>query len=177
MKVILFSTRGSSLRVYLAHARADHRPTPSVAAILAEEEQLGMRDIRSYERFSQRVKQTKRSLLSALTNIKDASKTICGYGAPGKVATLLNYCGIGPDFLDFTDDRNPDKRGRFTPGMHIPIRDVEAIDRATPSYITVLPWNLKLEIMSQMNHVGAWGCRFIVTIPKVAALQPDGSAS
>jgi hypothetical protein len=169
-------THGGSLRVYLAHARSGHSTMPSVAAILADEEKRGLRDIRGYRRFSEQVKQTKRTLLNALIDLKDAGKTICGYGAPGKGNTLLNYCGIGPDFLDFTVDRNPYKHGRYTPGMHIPIRDVEAIDRAKPDYILVLPWNLKQEIMAQMNHVGAWGCHFIVPIPTVTILPPVGFA-
>jgi hypothetical protein len=167
-------THGGSLRVYLAHAGSGHGTMPGVAAILADEEKRGLREISGYRRFSEQVKQTKRTLLNALIDLKNAGKTICGYGAPGKGNTLLNYCGIGPDFLDFTVDRNPHKHGRFTPGMHIPIRDVEAIDRAKPDYILVLPWNLKQEIMTQMNHVGAWGCRFIVPIPTVTILPPVG---
>ena len=100
---------------------------------------------------------TKRRLLSFLIAAKDAGKAICGYGAPGKGNTLLNYCGIGTDFLEFTVDRNPYKHGRFTPGMHIPIRPVEAIDAARPDYILILPWNLKDEIIQQMRHVGGLG--------------------
>ena len=101
-----------------------------------------------------------------------AGKTICGYGAPGKGNTLLNYCGIGTDFLDFTVDRNPYKHGRFTPGMHIPIRPVEAIDAARPDYILILPWNLKDEIVQQMRHVADWGGKFVVPIPEVAIIDP-----
>jgi hypothetical protein len=166
------STHGGSLRVYLAHTRSRHQPTPRVGKLLSEEERFGLRDIRSYERFAEQVKETKRRLLACLIGIKEAGKTICGYGAPGKGNTLLNYCGIGPDFLDFTVDRNPYKHGRFTPGMHIPIMEVEAIDRARPDYILVLPWNLKQEIVSQMEHVKAWDCRFIVPIPSVTVLHP-----
>lgn len=169
------STHGGSLRVYLAHAGSGHATMPRVAAILANEAALGLGDISGYRRFSEQVRQTKRSLLKVLVELKDAGKTICGYGAPGKGNTLLNYCGIGPDFLDFTVDRNPHKHGRFTPGMHIQIREVEAIDRAKPDYILVLPWNLKQEIMSQMSHVGAWGCRFIVPIPSVSIISPVGA--
>ncbi len=165
-------THGGSLRVYLAHRQSSQRPTPRVASLLAEEERLGLRDIHSYERFAEQVKETKRRLLAVLIDIKNAGKTICGYGAPGKGNTLLNYCGIGPDFLDFTVDRNPYKHGRFTPGMHIPILDVDAIDRAKPDYILVLPWNLRQEIMSQMDHVGEWGGRFIIPIPEVTVFHP-----
>ena len=152
--------------------RSNHPTDPRVAALLAEEESLGLRDIRSYGRFSVQVRQTKHELLAFLIDVKRAGKTICGYGAPGKGNTLLNYCGIGQDFLDFTVDRNPYKHGRFTPGMHIPIRDVEAIEQAKPDYILILPWNLKQEIMLQLNNVGRWGCRFIIPIPHVAVVHP-----
>jgi hypothetical protein len=165
-------THGGSLRVYLAHKRSSHRPAAQVAKVLAEEERLGLRDIRVYQQFSTQVKQTKHRLLAFLIELKSAGKTICGYGAPGKGNTLLNYCGMGTDFLDFTVDRNPYKHGRLTPGMHIPILDVGAIDRAKPDYLLVLPWNLKEEIMSQMSHVGEWGCRFIIPIPNVTVLDP-----
>ena len=108
---------------------------------------------------------------------KKEGKRICGYGAPGKGNTLLNYCGIGTDFLDFTVDRNPYKHGRYTPGMHVPIEPVEAIDAARPDYILILPWNLKEEIVEQMRHVGNWGAKFIVPIPEIEVLDPGGSQS
>ena len=110
--------------------------------------------------------------MSFLIAAKDEGKRICGYGAPGKGNTLLNYCGIGTDFLDFTVDRNPYKHGRFTPGMHIPIHPVEAIDAAKPDYILILPWNLKHEIVSQMRHVGEWGAKFVVPIPEATVIDP-----
>jgi hypothetical protein len=167
------ATHGGSLRVYLAHVGSHHRPSSRVAALLDEEIRMGLRDVRTYDYFFNQVKETKRKLLSFLIDLKNAGKTISGYGAPGKGNTLLNYCGIGPDFLDFTVDRNPYKHGRFTPGMHIPILDVSAIDLRKPDYIMILPWNLKQEVISQMNHVSAWGCRFIVPIPSVAIVHPE----
>ena len=118
------------------------------------------------------MKRTKRRLLSFLIAAKDAGKVICGYGAPGKGNTLLNYCGIGTDFLEFTVDRNPYKHGRFTPGMHIPIHPVDAIDAIKPDYILILPWNLKDEIVQQMRHVAIWGGKFIVPIPELAVIDP-----
>ena len=114
----------------------------------------------------------KRRLLSFLIKAKDEGKKICGYGAPGKGNTLLNYCGIGPDFLDFTVDRNPYKHGRFTPGMRIPIYPIEAIDNAKPDLVLVLPWNLKQEIVSQMRHVADWGGKFVIPIPEVTVIDP-----
>jgi SAM-dependent methyltransferase len=165
-------THGGSLRVYLAHAGSS-RPTAGIVPdLLARERRLGFSDIASYGAFAEQVRRTKRRLLSFLIAAKDEGKTICGYGAPGKGNTLLNYCGIGPDFLDFTVDRNPYKQGQFTPGMRIPIHPVEAIDAAKPDYILILPWNLKDEIVQQMRHVGEWGGKFIVPIPEVAVIDP-----
>ena len=115
--------------------------------------------------------------MSYLIECKKKGARICGYGAPGKGNTLLNYCGIGTDFLDFTVDRNPYKHGRYTPGMHIPILPVEAIDEARPDYLFILPWNLKNEIVAQMRHVGEWGCKFIVPIPNVEIIDPREVAS
>jgi hypothetical protein len=165
-------THGGSLRVYLAHAGSGRDPSLSVSELLAREEALGFRDLAAYASFADRVSRTKRKLLSFLIAAKEERKTICGYGAPGKGNTLLNYCGIGPDFLDFTVDRNPYKHGRFTPGMHVPIRPVEAIDAAKPDYILVLPWNLTDEIVRQMAHVGEWGGKFVVPIPEVTVIDP-----
>ena len=112
-----------------------------------------------------------------LIKLKDNGAKLCGYGAPGKGNTLLNYCGIGTDFLDFTVDRNPYKHGLYTPGMHIPIYPVSAIDDARPDYLLILPWNLKKEIVEQMRHVGDWGCKFIVAIPSVEVIDPRESTS
>ncbi len=166
------TTHGGSLRVYLAHKNSARSPAKSVADLLAREQRLGYRDLATYASFGRQVEQTKRKLLSLLIAAKEQGKRVCGYGAPGKGNTLLNYCGIGPDFLDFTVDRNPYKHGRFTPGMHIPIHPVEAIDEAKPDYILILPWNLKHEIMQQMAHVGRWGAKFIVPIPEATIVDP-----
>ncbi len=165
-------THGGSLRVYLAHESAAHRPSPAVAALLAREEAQGFLDLATYASFAEQVKRTKRKLLAALIAIKNEGKTIVGYGAPGKGNTLLNYCGIGTDFLDFTVDRNPYKHGRFTPGMHIPIRPVEALAEARPDYIFILPWNLKQEIIQQLTGSGAISAKFIVPIPEVIIIDP-----
>ena len=165
-------THGGSLRVYLAHV-ASIRPTAnSVPALLARERSLGFEDVATYASFGDQVRRTKRRLLSFLIAAKDAGKVICGYGAPGKGNTLLNYCGIGTDFLEFTVDRNPYKHGRFTPGMHIPIHEVEAIDALKPDYILILPWNLKAEIIQQMRHVAGWSGKFIIPIPELAIIDP-----
>ena len=170
-------THGGSLRVYLCHAAAAHAVSPRVSSLLAHEREIGFEDIGSYARFSEKVHQTKRELLSFLIQCKNRGARLCGYGAPGKGNTLLNYCGIGTDFLDFTVDRNLYKHGRFTPGMHIPIHPVSAIDEARPDYLMILPWNLKDEIIKQMRHVGSWGCKFIVPIPNVKVIDPQETVS
>jgi SAM-dependent methyltransferase len=162
-------THGGSLRVYLTH---EGEPSAAVRALLAREEAAGFKDIAFYESFSDRVRRTKRKLLSFLIKAKEEGKRVCGYGAPGKGNTLLNYCGIGTDFIDFTVDRNPHKHGRFTPGTHIPILPVEAIDEARPDYVLILPWNLKKEITAQMRHIGQWGGKFVVPIPEATVIDP-----
>lgn len=166
------STHGGSLRVYLAHTNSKRSPAASVVDLLARERRLGYEDIATYASFAEQVQTTKRKLLAFLIAAKDQGKRICGYGAPGKGNTLLNYCGVGTDFLDFTVDRNPYKHGRFTPGMHIPIHPVEAIDAARPDYILILPWNLKHEIAAQMQHVSRWGAKFVVPIPEATVIHP-----
>ncbi len=166
------STHGGSLRIYLAPAGSSHSVKDSVRWLLEREEALGYRSLAGYQGFQQQVQQTKRALLSFLIAAKNEGKRICGYGAPGKGNTLLNYCGIGPDFLDFTVDRNPYKHGRYTPGMRIPILPVEAIDAARPDLILILPWNLKSEIVGQMRHVAKWGAKFIVPIPTATVIDP-----
>jgi hypothetical protein len=166
------ASHGGSLRVFLAHDKSGHDVSPRVAAMLERENALGYRDIQTYADFGSRVARTKRDLLKLLISIKDSGKSICGYGAPGKGNTLLNYCAIGPDFLDFTVDRNPHKHGRFTPGMHIPILPPETIDHAKPDYVLILPWNLKKEIMQQMRHIREWGGKFIIPIPNAEIVDP-----
>ena len=165
-------THGGSLRIYLARARSKHNVTPRVTALIARENKLGFRRLDSYTAFADQVRRTKRELLSFLIAAKNDGKRIVGYGAPGKGNTLLNYCGIGTDFLDFTVDRNPYKHGRFTPSMHLPIKPVEAIDAAKPDYILILPWNLQHEIVGQMAHVADWGGKFVVPIPTVTVIDP-----
>src|SRR6476660_4100018 len=123
------------------------------------------------------VRATKRKLLSLLIEAKASGKRIAGYGAPGKGNTLLNYCAIGTDFVDFLVDRNPYKHGRFTPGMHIPILPPEALHTAKPDLVLILPWNLKTEIMHQLKDVAAWGAKFIVPIPEPRIVDASGVQS
>ena len=165
-------THGGSIRVYLARLESTHALTPSVERLRAVERRLGFHEIGAYTTFAAKVHSTKRKLLSFLIDCKEKGKRICGYGAPGKGNTLLNYCGIGTDFLSFTVDRNPYKHGRLTPGMHIPIRPVSEIDAYRPDYLLILPWNLRHEIAVQMRHTAEWGCKLIVPIPEVHVIDP-----
>jgi len=167
------ATHGGSLRVFFRRRDQDG-PAPSarVAEIRARELGLGYADLAVYRAFGERVAQTKRRLLRFLIEAKEGGKRVVGYGAPGKGNTLLNYCGIRTDFIDFLVDRNPYKHGRFTPGTHIPIHPVERLDAARPDYVLILPWNLTREITLQMRHVGEWGGRFVVPIPEVTVIDP-----
>lgn len=165
-------THGGSLRVYLAHAASTRPLNNRIGAVIGRERSAGICSIQGYTNFDEQVRQTKRQLLTFLISAKNAGKKICGYGAPGKGNTLLNYCGIGPDFLDFTVDRNTYKHGRYTPGKRIPILPVEALAEAKPDYILILPWNLKSEIIEQLAYVKDWGGRFIVPIPVVSIIDP-----
>jgi hypothetical protein len=168
-------THGGSLRIYACHAvDLSHRPAPSVAALRAREEAAGLSRIETYHTFTEQVQETKRRLLDFLISARRAGKTVVGYGAPGKGNTLLNYCGIRTDFLDYTVDRSPYKQGKFLPGTHIPIYAPERIKETRPDYVLILPWNLKDEIMSLHSYIGEWGGQFVVPIPhtQVHAAQP-----
>ena len=160
------ATHGGSLRIYAKHVGDDTKSLqPAVADLLRREEAFGLRDVARYERFAAQVEQTKRTVLELLIGLKRDGKRIAGYGAPGKGNTLLNYCGIRTDFLDFTVDRSTYKQGLFTPGTHIPILGPEEIARQRPDYVFILPWNFKDEIMAQMAVIRDWGGKFIVPIP------------
>jgi hypothetical protein len=163
-------THGGSLRVYARHAAAA-QPSPRVAALLERERAFGLDRLESYTRFADQVRQTKRALLEFLVRAKGEGKSIVGYGAPAKGNTLLNYCGVRTDFLDYTVDRSPHKQGLFLPGTRIPIRAPEAIAETRPDYVLILPWNLRDEIVEQMAHVRSWGGRFVVPIPRVEIID------
>jgi hypothetical protein len=133
----------------------------------AREEAAGTTRLETYSRFAEQVKETKRKLLEFLIAAKRSGKKIAGYGAPGKGNTLLNYCAIRTDFLDYTVDRNPYKHGRFLPGTHVPIFSPERIQQTKPDYLLILPWNLKDEIIKQNSFIREWGGKFVVPIPEV----------
>jgi hypothetical protein len=160
-------THGGSLRVYGCRVDAPHETSQRVADLEERERRFGICELDTYARFEEQVRETKRSLLEFLIAEKRAGSRIVGYGAPGKGNTLLNYCGIREDFLEFTVDRNPYKHGRFLPGTHIPIHPPEALDEARPDVVLILPWNLRDEISEQLEHIRQWGGRFVVPIPGV----------
>jgi hypothetical protein len=135
------------------------------------EEIAGFSTLAHYASFNEQVQATKRKLLTFLIDAKGAGKSIVGYRAPGKGNTLLNDCGIRTDFLDYIVDRNLVKHGKYTPGTHIPIYPVERIRETKPDYVLILPWNLKKEIMEQMNYIREWGGAFVVPIPEVTIVR------
>jgi len=161
-------THGGSLRVYASRAEdTAHPQLPSVEALLELEKKSRLDTIAAYENFARQVKETKLALLDFLLSAAKEGKAVAGYGAPGKSATLLHYCGIGKDLIQFTVDRSPHKQGRVLPGTHIPIFHPDRIREAKPDYVVILPWNLKDEIMQQLQFIREWGGRFVVPIPKV----------
>jgi hypothetical protein len=152
------------------------KPTGAVAEVLAAEEAAGLRELATYEGFAAGVIESKRRLLELLCALRGDGRTVAGYGAPGKGNTLLNYCGIRTDFLDYTVDRNPYKHGLFTPGTHIPIHPPERLAETRPDFILVLPWNLIDEISAQLAYTAAWGARLIVPIPYATVIEPGAGA-
>jgi hypothetical protein len=162
------TTHGGSLRIYGRHAQDTTKPvTQRFEELRARECAAGINRLDIYSAFSDQVKETKRKLLDFLIGARRDGKTVAGYGAPGKGNTLLNYCGIRTDFLDYTVDRNPHKQGKFLPGTHIPIFPPERIRETRPDYLLILPWNLKNEIIEQNSFIREWGGRFVVPIPQV----------
>jgi hypothetical protein len=162
------STHGGSLRVFACHeGNRSHPVGKRVEELFAREREAGFDQFECYSSFRVQVAETKRALLEFLIAAKRERKSIAGYGAPGKGNTLLNYCGIRTDFLDYTVDRNPYKQGKYLPGTHIPIHSPERIRETKPDYVLILPWNLKDEIMKQCADIREWGGRFVVPIPHV----------
>jgi SAM-dependent methyltransferase len=162
-------SHGGSLRVYACRAECKtHSLQRNVAKVLAEEEIAGLHSPEGYEGFARQVRETKLALVDFLLTAAKQGKSVAGYGAPGKSATLLHYCGIGNDLIEYTVDRSPYKQGRFLPGNHIPIFHPDRIRETQPDYVVILPWNLKDEIMEQLRFIREWGGRFVVPIPKVA---------
>ncbi len=165
-------THGGSLRIYAKHEdNQDLKVSDRLSALKEKERQAGLDQVETYLEFNAHVMETKRKLLSFLIQLKNSGKTIVGYGAPAKGNTLLNYCGIRTDFLEYTCDRSPYKQGLFLPGTHIPIYSPDQIKATKPDYVLILPWNLKDEIKEQLAYIHEWGGKFIVPIPEVEVLE------
>jgi len=164
----LLETHGGSLRIYACREEdAGFERTERVTALLANEESRGLKDLETYRQFAKKVQESKRQILKFMIRAREQNKTICGYGAPAKGNTLLNYCGIGPEFIDYTVDLSPFKQGRYLPGSRIPIYAPERISATRPDYLVILPWNLKQEISAQMAGIRQWGGEFVTLIPEV----------
>jgi SAM-dependent methyltransferase len=162
------STHGGSLRVYACRAEDQtHHVEHRVSALIAREQEAGLESPSGYKSFALQVKQAKWELVDFLLTAAREGKSVAGYGAPGKSATLLNYCGIGKDLIEYTVDRSPYKQGRFLPGSRIAIYHPDHLRETRPDYVVILPWNLKDEIMQQLRFIREWGGRFVVPIPKV----------
>ena len=161
-------SHGGSLRIYAKHKLDPSKTTTSkVEQLLEKEINFGLKELSTYFNFSKKVEEIKRNLLKFLIDAKEQNKSIAAYGAPAKGNTLLNYCGIRTDFIDYTVDRNPHKQNNFLPGVHIPIFHPDKIKETKPDYVLILPWNLKAEISEQMKFIKKWGGKFVVPIPTI----------
>ena len=158
-------THGGSLRLHVCRAESARPRLPRVNEMLAVERGAGLEGDDVYRQFAQKVSAIKYALLELLIGLKRQGKSIVAYGAPAKGNTLLNYCGIGSDFLDFTVDKSPQKQGLYLPGSRLEIRAPSAIAERRPDYVLILPWNIRDEVMAEMSHISDWGGRFIVPIP------------
>jgi hypothetical protein len=164
-------THGGSLRIHACHADDGARePSQRLLRLRETERRAGFHDVRGYGGFEERVRATKRKLLAFLIDARGRGKSVAAYGAPGKGNTLLNYCGIRSDFLDYAVDRNPYKHGRFLPGTHVPVHPPARLAETRPDYILILPWNLRDEIAQQLDYTREWGARLVVPIPELEVL-------
>jgi hypothetical protein len=163
-------THGGSLRIYARHENGEP-VTSSIESLRRSEAAAGIDQLSTYSDFKEKVEATKRELLTFLINAKASGKRIAAYGAAAKGNTLLNYCGVRQDFIDFAVDRSPAKQNRSLPGTHIPVFAPEKIDQKKPDYVLILPWNIKDEIVGKMGHIRDWGGKFVVPIPTVEILE------
>ncbi len=164
-------SHGGSLRVFACREETSAHPLEAnVSRVLEDEERAGLFTAEGYKSFARQAEETKLALVDFLIHAARQGKSVVGYGAPGKSATLLHYCGIGKDLIEYTVDRSPHKQGRHLPGTHIPIYEPDRIRETKPDYVVILPWNLQNEIVAQMQYIREWGGKFVVPIPKVTIL-------
>jgi SAM-dependent methyltransferase len=160
-------THGGSLRLYVTHQEHAVKHGAGISSLREEEVSAGLLSIDGYRKFPDMVRTVRRKLLRFLLDAEENGKVVVGYGAPAKAVTLLSYCGVGADLLQFTVDRSPHKQGRLLPGSRLPIYEPDRIRRAKPHYILIFPWNIKDEIMAQLSYVRSWGAKFVVPIPEL----------
>jgi len=166
------STHGGSLRIFAKHSENDNHPiNEKINALLEREKQFKLSDISTYMNFSSKIKALKNSIRDFFITAKNTNKKIVCYGAAAKGNTLLNYCGIGADLVDYVVDKNPHKQGLFLPGTHIHVYSPDKIHETKPDYLVILPWNLKDEIMQQSSYIRDWGGKFVIPIPEVKVYQ------
>jgi 2-polyprenyl-3-methyl-5-hydroxy-6-metoxy-1,4-benzoquinol methylase len=168
--VEILTTHGGSLRVYCGHQETGRSVSPAAIALRDRERAAGLHSLTAYAGLDAKARRVREQLLTFLADAKRQKKTVVGYGAPAKGNTLLNFCGVGADLLEYTVDRSPHKQGRFLPGSHIPIHAPERILQTRPDYVLILPWNIRDEIVSQMRAIRDWGGRFVVPIPSLTVL-------
>jgi hypothetical protein len=169
--VELLDTHGGSIRMWARPSEAAGEPSARVQEVLAAEEAAGLHTPEGHDGFAGAVSRVRDDLVAFLVDARRAGKEVVGYGAPGKGNTLLNYCGIRPDLLPYTVDRNPYKHGRFTPGMRIPVLAPERIAADRPDYVLVLPWNLRDELVEQLSYVRGWGGKLVFPIPELEVVS------
>jgi len=175
--VEMLSTHGGSIRLWARPSGAAGPPSERVTEALCVEKAAGLHEVAGYLRLRQHTEAIRQELLAFLLDCKRAGKRVVGYGAPAKANTLLNYCGIRTDLIEYTVDRNPYKHGSFTPGTRIPIHDPARIDTDRPDVVVVLPWNLETELTAQLRHVGEWGGELVYPLPNLhTAVAPSGRA-
>ncbi|HET7233282.1 MAG TPA: class I SAM-dependent methyltransferase [Longimicrobium sp.] len=164
-------THGGSLRVYAVHRASGHDTCPAVGELLERERAYGLEGLDAYTGFARKTEAAKRALLRFLIDAREEGKRVVGYGAAAKGNTLLNYCGVRTDLVDYVVDRSPHKQGRYLPGTHVPVLAPEAIAETRPDYVLILPWNLTAEIVEQMAGIREWGGRFVVPIPTTRVIS------
>ncbi|RSN49678.1 SAM-dependent methyltransferase [Amycolatopsis sp. WAC 04197] len=169
--VELLPTHGGSIRLWARPDAVAGEPSERMMQVLDAEKAAGLHEMSGYTEFSERVTKVRLELNKFLTDAALEGKTVVGYGAPGKGNTLLNHCGIRPDVLRYTVDRNPYKHGRFTPGTRIPILPPERIEADRPDYVLVLPWNLRKELTAQLSYVDEWGGKLVFPIPHLEIVE------
>ncbi len=165
------STHGGSLRIYVKHSKNNLIPTSqSIQELLKKESRFGLENLATYTNFMSKVKMIKENLREFFISVKNEGKTVVCYGAAAKGNTLLNYCGVGIDFIDYVVDRNSYKQGLFLPGTHILIKEPDEVKKTKPDYVVILPWNIKDEIIQQLSYIRDWGGKFVVLIPEVKVI-------